>query len=204
MTPFVQTHSGAMIALANPRPDQIALGDIAHALARIPRFNGHTLRPWSVADHSLLVLDLMPADTTPLILLAALLHDAHEAYLGDITSPVAAAIRGTRDACPIDGLKTLFDVAIAAALAFPADLFRHPEIRKADHLALSIERELLMAPSATPWPNLAPLPDPLPLLPERVPREATIAYSHAALALIASRHNVGLSYAAAPRAKVAA
>lgn len=203
MTPHVQTYSGRMVPLDAPRPQMIALGDIAHALARIPRFNGHTTAPWSVADHSLLVLDLMP-HSDPNVLLAALLHDAHEAYIGDITSPVAAAIRGNRDACPIDGLKVLFNVAIAAAFAFPAEWFHRPEIGIADRLALAIERERVMAPSATPWPNLAELPDTLPDMPTRTPQDAAEVFITTAFGLLAARHEVVLTYAPPLRAKVAA
>ena len=191
MTPHVQTHSGLMVPLHDPAPWHIRLGDIAHALAHIPRFNGHTTRRWSVADHSLLVLDLMPPDSPPDALLAALLHDAHEAYLGDITSPVAAAIRGTRDACPIDGLKRVCDVAIIAAFALPANAFLNPAIKHADTVALAVERAALMAESDTPWPNLAPLPDPAPFLPTRTHADARDDFTEAAMNLHARRHHIG-------------
>lgn len=65
------------------------LEDIAHHLALINRFNGATNRPYSVAEHSLLVADLAAAEgASPAVQLAALMHDAHEAYCGDVTSPV--------------------------------------------------------------------------------------------------------------------
>lgn len=68
-------------------------GDIAHALSLINRFTGHTTRPYSVAEHSLLVADLAEAaDATPVVQMAALMHDAHEAYTGDVSSPVKWAI----------------------------------------------------------------------------------------------------------------
>jgi hypothetical protein len=162
MTPHVLTRSGMLVPLNQPTADHIRLGDIAHALARIPRFNGHTVEPWSVADHSRLVARLLPDDASPTLRLAALLHDAHEAYLGDITSPVAEALRGRADAGPLDGLKVLFDTAIAAALAFPPELFHDPRIRHADRLALAIERHALMPAHPVPWPGLLDPPDPLP------------------------------------------
>jgi hypothetical protein len=164
MTPHVLTRSGMLVPLNQPTKDHIRLGDIAHALARIPRFNGHTVEPWSVADHSRLVARLLPDDAPPTLRLAALLHDAHEAYLGDITSPVAEALRRGADAGPLEGLKVLFDTAIAAALAFSPELFHDPRIRHADRLALAIERHALMPAHPTPWPGLLDPPDPLPLL----------------------------------------
>lgn len=73
--------------------NQIDLQDIAHALAQINRYTGHTTRPYSVAEHSLLVADIAQrAGATPMVQLAALLHDAHEAYTGDVSSPVKWAL----------------------------------------------------------------------------------------------------------------
>ncbi len=63
--------------------------EVAHALAQINRFTGHALRPYSVAEHSLLVADLARINhASPSAQLAALLHDAHEAFTGDVSSPV--------------------------------------------------------------------------------------------------------------------
>lgn len=69
------------------------VGDIAHALSLINRFTGHTTRPYSVAEHSLLVADLAEAaGASPVVQMAALIHDAHEAYTGDVSTPVKWAI----------------------------------------------------------------------------------------------------------------
>lgn len=190
MTHLVQTLGGTLVPLANPQPRHILLPEIARALSRIPRFNGHTLRPWSVAQHSLLVMELLGADEDPELQLAALLHDAHEAYLGDITSPVAAAIRGTRDACPIEGLKTLFNVAIAARFSLDPALFHHKAIQRADAQALALEATHLMAKPSTPWATLAPVPDNPPPLRDmaRVTAEAT--FLRATAELLLARHGL--------------
>jgi hypothetical protein len=67
--------------------------DIAHALAQANRFSGHAARPYSVAEHSLLVAHLLQRQgATPIVQLAGLLHDAHEAYTGDMASPTKVAI----------------------------------------------------------------------------------------------------------------
>ncbi len=74
----------------------IHLFDIAHHLSRIARFNGATRNPgfpYSVAQHSMLVEALMPVTSSVPARLFALLHDAHEAYLGDLTSPVQRTIK---------------------------------------------------------------------------------------------------------------
>ena len=67
-----------------PRIDKVAIEDIAHGLAFQCRFNGQTCDFYSVAQHSLIVADLVPESHR----LAALLHDAAEAYLGDMVKPL--------------------------------------------------------------------------------------------------------------------
>lgn len=63
--------------------------EIAHALSQINRFTGHATRPYSVAEHSLLAADFARmANASASAQLAALLHDAHEAFTGDVSSPV--------------------------------------------------------------------------------------------------------------------
>jgi uncharacterized protein len=70
--------------------ESIEMDDIATALARICRFTGHTREFYSVAQHSVLVSYLVPSA----IALQGLLHDAAEAYVGDISSPMRSAIGG--------------------------------------------------------------------------------------------------------------
>ena len=67
--------------------------DIAHALAQINRYTGHAARPYSVAEHSLLVCDIVRAKgLNAHAQLLALLHDAHEAYCGDVASPTKTVL----------------------------------------------------------------------------------------------------------------
>ena len=89
--------SGRRLDLLDPTPVDIELADIAHGLAFVARWNGQTLGDWpySVAEHSLLVEQLyghMAPQTPPRWRLAALLHDAPEYVIGDMISPVKAAI----------------------------------------------------------------------------------------------------------------
>ena len=89
--------SGRRLDLLNPHPDDIEIGDIAHGLARVARWNGQTIgdHAFSVAEHSLLVVDLvkrLEPDVSAAIQLAALLHDAPEYVIGDLISPFKAAI----------------------------------------------------------------------------------------------------------------
>ncbi len=89
--------SGRRLDLLDPTPVDVEIEDIAHGLAFVARWNGQTRGDWpySVAEHSLLVEDLfarMNAGIAPRWRLAALLHDAPEYVLGDMISPVKAAI----------------------------------------------------------------------------------------------------------------
>src|SRR5690606_9373330 len=89
--------SGRRLDLLDPTPMDIEIEDIAHGLAFVARWNGQTLGDWpySVAEHSLLVEEIF-ARLNPGIAarwrLAALLHDAPEYVIGDMISPVKAAV----------------------------------------------------------------------------------------------------------------
>ena len=88
---WLLTATGAQFDLRHIDPGHISPLDIAHHLAQINRFTGACMRPMSVAEHSLLVLAIvettLPA-ADPAILLAALMHDAHEAYTSDLGTPM--------------------------------------------------------------------------------------------------------------------
>lgn len=84
--PFMQ--SGTLV---NDKGGVPTLEDIFFALARIPRFAGHTRQPWTVLDHSAYALGLAAEKGTPALQLAMLLHDAHECVTGDIPTDVKAA-----------------------------------------------------------------------------------------------------------------
>jgi hypothetical protein len=87
---WIQTFSGRKVDLEYPRPEDICIEDIAHALSQLCRFGGHCQGFYSVAEHSLLVekvIDTALADFHALKL-AALLHDAAEAYIGDLVTPL--------------------------------------------------------------------------------------------------------------------
>lgn len=80
----IMTRSGRRVDLFNPHPDTIVIEDIAHGLALTNRYGGQTELPYSVAQHSVLVSRMMPEGFR----MDALLHDASEAYLGDVQSPL--------------------------------------------------------------------------------------------------------------------
>lgn len=85
MTIFT-TYFGTKIDLLDPRPEQININDIAWALSNLCRFVGHVKSFYSVAQHSILVSEMSGWS------LEGLLHDATEAYLGDISSPLKSVL----------------------------------------------------------------------------------------------------------------
>jgi hypothetical protein len=137
------------------RPDQItyAAGDISHSLAQINRFSGHCARPYSVAEHSLLVCEIVERHygvREPRVLLAALLHDAHEAWCGDISTPVKTALGWTWAE-----LESPLHVALLHQYGVLRDAREWGSlIGAADRMALAAERTALLPPSV-PWPQLA-------------------------------------------------
>lgn len=88
MDAWVETYTGKKFYLFSPK-DDFDIRDIAHALANQCRFNGHTSVFYSVAQHCVLIgryLDHVGYDAR--YVMAGLLHDAGEAYLGDIVTPL--------------------------------------------------------------------------------------------------------------------
>lgn len=85
---WIETYRGGKFFPADPRPEHVDIVEIAHALSMICRFTGHTQWHYSVAQHSVHVAKLMGPD--PSRMLYGLLHDASEAYLSDVASPVKA------------------------------------------------------------------------------------------------------------------
>lgn len=86
---WIQTRSGNQFDFLSPHPSSVSIRDIASSLARIPRWAGHTNYDYSVGEHSLWVCDCVEQlGGSPMDCLLGLLHDAPEAYTGDIARPL--------------------------------------------------------------------------------------------------------------------
>lgn len=92
---WIQTISGKKFTLLDPDPASIDIFDIALALGKQCRFAGHVTRFYSVAEHCVLLSELVDPGN-PLLQLAALLHDAEEAYTGDISQPLKSLFPGLK------------------------------------------------------------------------------------------------------------
>lgn len=137
--PVIQTHSGIYFDLLNPSPEDVRIEDIAHALSNLCRFGGHTRTFYSVAQHSCLVAALVPDP----LKLHALLHDAAEAYCGDMVSPLKMCIPG------FSTIEKRIQAAICERFNLPLEL--PSEIKRADLVALATERRDLMPDCPHKW-----------------------------------------------------
>lgn len=133
---WIQTFSGKLFYPLDPQPDQIDIVDIAHALSHLCRYVGHARTHYSVAQHSLLVSQHVPAD----LALWGLMHDAAEAYLGDVSRPVKQMLPQFKEA------ERRVQVAICAKFGLPAD--EPPEVKRVDTAILADERRALLVPIA--------------------------------------------------------
>jgi uncharacterized protein len=84
MTNYFRTYTGRHVYPLNPNTEEIGIFDIARSLSQLCRFLGHTTAFYSVAQHSVLVSKLVPQNDA----LWGLLHDASEAYLCDLPTPI--------------------------------------------------------------------------------------------------------------------
>lgn len=96
-SPFILTYTGEIFKFKDVCPDTICIEDIAHSLSHLCRYTGHTNMFYSVAQHSLLVSEKMPNEVGPEEKLGGLLHDAAEAYIGDMSTPLKFFLRDEKD-----------------------------------------------------------------------------------------------------------
>ncbi len=133
--------SGRRLDLLDPSPDDVAIEDIAHGLARVARWNGQTHGPHalSVAQHCVIVADIvagLDARATRQSQLAALLHDAPEYVIGDLISPFKAAIGLDYKAFEE---KLLAAIHVRFSLPHPLSGELHKAIKRADRIAAYYE-----------------------------------------------------------------
>ena len=86
--PYMLTASGKHFDLLDPKPEQVDHRDIFASISKLCRFTGHCDETYTVGQHSLLVTSLVPAEFR----LEALMHDAAEAYTGDVGTPMKVAL----------------------------------------------------------------------------------------------------------------
>jgi uncharacterized protein len=147
---WMLTSNATAFSIAHPRSEDVHLTDMAHQLATSNRFNGAAVRPYSIAEHSLLVVEIMERElgiTDPSGLLAGHVHDGHEIYFGDLISPVKWEL-----GLPATQLERRFErvVQMRYGLITASHIYRD-QIKRADLMALATERRDLLPRHPRKW-----------------------------------------------------
>ena len=134
---FIQTRHGRSVHVFDPQPEEFDIRDIAYALSMQCRFNGHIKQFYSVAQHSVYVSRAAGYTNVPQARLWGLMHDASEAYIGDMPTPVK---KWLPDFCAVE--KNIED-----AICLKFGIERTPEIqmtvKECDRLLLVYEAKEL-------------------------------------------------------------
>jgi hypothetical protein len=140
---WFQTYSGVEFSLPQFRADNIEIEDICHALSHQCRFNGHTRHFYSVAQHSILVSAEVPREDE----LWGLLHDASEAYMGDMVGPLKRVMPEYRE------LERRLMDEVCKEFGLPPGMPQ--SVKMADWRMLATEkRDLIPSPEPRPWDSL--------------------------------------------------
>jgi uncharacterized protein len=136
---WMQAYSGHQFWPIDPRPEEVCIEDIGHALSCACRYAGHCERFYSVAEHSVYVSMVVPPEDA----LAGLLHDAPEAYIADIVRPAKRFITG------YEKVEARLWEAIAARFGLATEL--PDSVKEADNTVLLAEQKQIMKPPPQPW-----------------------------------------------------
>jgi len=150
---WIQTSTGRPFYPFRPEDSEIVIEDVAHALSNLCRFGGHVRQFYSVAQHCVHVSELVE----PRFALRGLLHDASEAFLVDVPSPIKVALTRYRE----------LEARVQAAVyqRFGLQGVEEPDVKDADLVLLSTEARDLMPNPAWIWSLPLPPSDTLKIDP---------------------------------------
>jgi len=143
---WLQTSTGRRVSVLNPKPEEIFIEDIAAAIAKQCRFNGHCKSFYSVAQHCVegaWIAEDYYKDNK--LAKEFLLHDATEAYVGDIIRPVKVHLPEYNE------IENRFTKAISKRFGVPIEMTK--ECKYIDDVMVTWEKRDLL-PNAELWPSL--------------------------------------------------
>lgn len=143
---YIITRSGRHFSFTEFSASDLHISDIATALSNTCRFAGHLDKFYSVAQHSVLCSELV----APELAFEALMHDASEAYLGDVTAPLKALLPDYR------AIEKQVNNLIRVRYGLPVTESR--EVKQADLIMLATERRDFGLDDGTPWPLIEGIP----------------------------------------------
>lgn len=141
---WIQTYTGVAFRPFNFSVDEINILDIAHALSMLCRYNGHTTKFYSVAEHSVLASALVSEEAA----LHALLHDAAETYMSDVLGPLKKFFPDLK--------KLEYSLTEGICERFDLDKSQEAEVKHADLQMTAIEKVTAMGKPPIPWPHKLP------------------------------------------------
>lgn len=136
---WMQTYTGRQFWPLDPRPEEVCIEDIAHALSMICRYNGHCNEFYPVAQHSVLVSDALSEEYK----LWGLLHDASEAFVVDVVRPLKPYLMGYKE------IEQNVMNAIATRFELPLEI--PEEVKRVDNAILADEMAQLMNKPPADW-----------------------------------------------------
>ena len=141
---WIQTFTGRHIQVLHPehhRPDDIDIRDIFWSLSGINRYNAHGRRTYTVGEHTLRVVNMVPEDDKA----HALFHDGSEAYIGDITRPLKVSPEFAAYRALEERWMAFIYVRFGLSTTMPAS------VKAADNYAIVEESRVLMNASVADW-----------------------------------------------------